>query len=107
MTTLTQIQLSRWLSVVPADRYEIPVDLPGRLASMFPICRTDSVVSLLTMTKLLQVRNAEEFNVIGHPTNPHYVFISDLDGVILCRMITAIYRPAVIVESCPEEFQGF
>ena len=108
MVKTTEKEIERWMNAMPAEHYDIRAvwhDKKDR--SMKPINRKiggDKVPDLISFFK---AENAKGYNIVGRATDFRYIFLDDLSKTVWDEMISDGFRPCVVVESSPGNYQAF
>lgn len=108
MAKSTEKEIERWINAMPADKYDVrAVWHDKKDKSKHPSNRKVSGDKLPNLISFFKEENAKGFNIVGRPADFRYIFLDDLSKSVWDQMISDGFRPCVVVESSPDNFQAF
>lgn len=108
MAKTTEKEIERWMNAMPADIYDIrAVWHDKNQREIRPSCRKISGGKVPDLIPFFKSENSSGFNVVGRPLDFRYIFLDDLSKDVWDEMISDGFRPCVVVESSPRNFQAF
>lgn len=108
MAKTTESEVERWMRAMPAEQYDIRAIWHDKSdKSVRPHNRKVGADKVEDLISFFKAENAKGYNVVGRAVDYRYIFLDDISKEVWDRMIGDGFRPCVVVESSPRNFQAF